>query len=269
MLAQKSLRPFLLCVFSISLLFGKVPLAVASDVLTLHLNLLPHRLTMQSGTQYDLFLEKLLDDSNLRVGLNPAPLDRARQSFLNDEGSCLFPTNARALLAGSGNPDVDLIVSEVVDVASMRLYTTEKTLAAVKISDFIPERLAYIRGSGAVHILGGIIEKVMAISSEEQLIRMLELGRIDAFLGHHPDTALALDDLGRPQALHASPVAIKNLSFPISFVCHNTEKNRTFLKTVNAHIKRMHANGQIRQILGPYAEFGQPVTSDADGPFTD
>ncbi|WP_428646461.1 hypothetical protein [Roseibium sp.] len=241
-----------------------IPFAHAGDGITLYLNLLPHRLTRNSGKQYDLFLQELLQDSGLKVDLRPGPMGRSKTDFLHDPGSCLFPTNLRALNVGElGN---QLESSVRVDVVSLRLYTAKEKTAGAKLSDFDPARVGYIRGSGAIYALGGDRDRFVPIDTEAQLIQMLELDRIDAFLGHHPDTALAIHQLGKPDALHVSPLNFENLRFPVSFVCHKTAVNRHFLETINPSIEQMHADGRMRTIFGPHAEFNLSDEPQDDGP---
>jgi len=244
-----------------------VPAALAADDITLYLNRLPHRLTAASGRQYDLFLNELFADSPLKVSLQMAPLTRSKTSFLGDPDSCLFPTNLRAL--NVGDRASSLVTSEQVDIVSLRLYTAGKTSPDARIADFEPERVGYIRGSGAVHVLGKSADRFVPIESEEQLIRMVELDRIDAFLGHHPDTALALDQLNKPDTLHVSPLNFMNLRFPITFICHDNETGGHFLKTVNPRIRKMRLSGRLREILGPHAEFRLSDAPQDTGPLTE
>lgn len=244
-----------------------VSTARAADEVTLYLNQLPHRLVPGSGRQYDGFLKELMQDIAFEVSPKPGPLVRSKTRFLKDPSSCLFPTNIRALRIGS-RADT-LLPSEQVDVVSLRLYTRIERPGEVEIGDFAPERVGYIRGSGAVQPLGPNADRFLAIDSEQQLIRMLELNRIDAFLGHHPDTALALDELNKPDALHVSPLPVKNLRFKVTFICHDTEAGRTFIESVNPLILKMRLDGRLRAILGPHAEFGLSESVQEDRPLTE
>jgi len=162
-----------------------------------------------------------------------------------------------------------LLRSEQVDVVSLRLYTRKKRPDGVEIGDFAPERVGYIRGSGAVQPLGPNAERFVPIASEEQLIRMLELNRIDAFLGHHPDTALALEDLNKPDALHVSPLPVKNLRFKVTFICHDNAIGRRFVAAVNPLILKMRLDGRLRAILGKHAEFRLNDAPAPSGPLTE
>lgn len=227
--------------------------AADADEVTLYLNRLPHRLTETSGKQYDLFLAELLRGHPMTISFQAGPLARSKTSFLGDPGSCLFPTNLRAL--NVGETAKTLKTSEQVDIVSLRLYTAGKTAPDARLADFQPERVGYIRGSGAVHVLGKSSDRYVPIESEQQLIRMIELGRIDAFLGHHPDTALAMDQLEKPGALHVSPLNFMNLRFPVTFICHDNALGRRFLETVNPVIVRMRQTGALQKMLGPHAEF--------------
>ncbi|WP_283404611.1 hypothetical protein [Roseibium denhamense] len=221
---------------------------------SLHLIYLPHRLTETSNRQYDLLLDRIFADPELRAAREASPMKRALTLFLSDPGSCIFPISVKALYAVA-EPDA-IVSSELVDIVSLRLYTptADTGRAFTSVDDFDPRRVGYIAGSGTVQGLGPKHELFIPIPSEEQLIKMLELGRLDAFLGHHPDTALALDDLNRPDLLRVSPITVSDVRFPISFVCHDTADGRHFIDDVNARIEQLHGAGDIRRILGPHAD---------------
>lgn len=250
----KSLLIMCFCVASLCGLIGLAPSLHASEF-TLYNYYLPHRLTVDSGKQYDLFLQELFADGNVDIQQETAPLKRSSSRFRVDPNSCVFPANPRALRAVSNKGARNLISSVPLDVVSLRLYTRKKTSGEVTVDDFEPERIGYIRGSGAIPLLGEKSKRFVPLSSEAQLISMLELGRLDAFLGHHPDTALALEDLNKPNVLHVTPLAVLNLRFPISFVCHNTKSAQAFLMKVNPKIKEMLASGRLQAILGEHSEF--------------
>ena len=240
------------------------PSVLASDEIRLHLSYLPHRLTEDASRQYARLVEELLAGVGLQVDRKMAPLKRTTALFKADPGSCVFPANIVALDMGDRASDV--IALETVDIVSVRLYTARANKVVARLEDFAPERVGYIRGSGALHLLGPNADRFLAINSEEQLISMLELGRLDAFLGHHPDTALALDDLGKPGALHASPIAFQDLQFKVSFICHDNRLGNLFLEALNPRIRDMRRSGRLKEILGPHAEVPSPNGSEDGGP---
>jgi len=227
--------------------------AVSAAETNLHLIYLPHRLTESSDKQYDRLLDEIFAGSELKVARAASPMKRALAQFLSDRDSCIFPLSVKALHAVA-EPDA-IVSSELVDIVSLRLYTPtgDADRAFTSIDDFDPSRIGYIAGSGTVQGLGPNHELFVPVPSEKQLIRMLELGRLDAFLGHHPDTALALEDLKRPGLLRVSPITVSNVRFPISFVCHDTAGGRAFMDEVNPRIRQLHQNGEIRRVLGPHA----------------
>lgn len=239
------------CAFGLTVPLGWSS-GVAADEIRLHLSYLPQRLTETSGRQYDRLIEEVFEGTEIEVTRLMAPLKRTTALFKADPGSCVFPANIVALNMGDRASEVFAL--ETVDVVSIRLYTTTANRAGSGLTDFEPERVGYIRGSGAIHLLGPDADRFLAINSEEQLITMLELGRLDAFVGHHPDTALALDKLGKPDALHASPEAFLDLRFPVSFICHDNRTGHLFRKAVNPRIKALHDSGRLQAILGPHAE---------------
>lgn len=234
------------------------PLRAAPEEFTVYFYYLPHRLTATSNKQYDLFVNEVFKDVDFVFKRQTAPLKRSSSNFRADPNSCIFPANKRALQSVSMSGTSDLIASPPLDIVSLRLYTREKQSGPVDVDDFVPERIGYISGSGAIPLLGEKAKRFTPIASEEQLIGMLELGRIDAFLGHHPDTALALEDLKKPQALHVTSLAILNLRFPVGFVCHDVKLAREFLMQLNPKIDEMLASGRLQEILGQHSEFDAP-----------
>ncbi|MGV2975565.1 hypothetical protein AB1P65_08920 [Roseibium alexandrii] len=228
----------------------EVPAYAETD---LHLIYLPHRLTETSNKQYDRLLDEIFTGTELTVAREASPMKRALTLFLSDRNSCLFPISVKALHAVA-EPDA-IVSSDLIDIVSLRLYTPtgDAGKAFTSVDDFDPRRVGYIAGSGTVQGLGPKHELFVPIPSEEQLIRMLELGRLDAFLGHHPDTALALEDLDRPGLLRVSPITVSNVRFPISFVCHDTADGKRFIEGVNERIRQLHQDGDIRRVLGPHA----------------
>lgn len=228
--------------------------ATASEAVSIYINYLPHRITGESGKQYDLFLNEMFLGKGPEVSFKFGPLKRSATNFAGDRDACLFPTNATALKASLGDKSLKLIASVPLDVVSLRLYTKIKHTEQVDIGAFQPERVGYIRGSGAIALLGEQSKRFMPLSSEEQLIRMLELDRLDAFLGHHPDSALALEDLGSPNVLHVTPAAILDIRLPISIVCHDIKQSREFLMKLDPKIREMASSGRLQEILGPHAE---------------
>ncbi len=240
-------------VFSLSAKAGQF------DQTTLYLNYLPHRLTETSGQQYDRLLEELIGDDDRAVFRQAVPLARGKALFLPNPDACLFPTNILALRIDQNA--YKLLVSETVDIVSLRLYTARSSTSFASVTDFDPRRVGFISGSGAIQSLPNS-DQFVAIPSEKQLIAMLELGRLDAFLGHHPDTALALDHLGKPDALHVSPITIKNLRFPVTFICHDTAVGRTFISEINKRIAAVHKSGRLRDILGPHADLPELKTAE-------
>jgi ABC-type amino acid transport substrate-binding protein len=241
---------------SLAAFTGK-PSFSAENEFTLYFYYLPHRLTATSDKQYDLFLNEVFEKGDVQIKRQTAPLKRSSRNFRANPNSCVFPANKRALQSVSKKGTSDLISSMPLDIVSLRLYTREKSTGPVGVDDFAPERIGYIHGSGAIPLLGENAKRFIPIASEKQLIGMLELGRLDAFLGHHPDTALALDDLNKPYALHVTPLAILNLRFPVSFVCHDTKQARAFLAQLDPRIDAMVSSGRLQEILGQHSEIDQ------------
>lgn len=220
--------------------------------MTLYLNYLPYRLTMESGSQYDLFLSEVFPERNAEVALLAAPLQRAKYLFLENKNSCLFPS-ALAVFEGDGGTG-SLLVSEPVDYLTLRLYTREPTHSDVALDGFAPSRLGVINGAVASRLFGKKLSHYAVVSSEEQLITMMELGRLDAIVGYHPDIALAFEKHGKPDLVFAQNKFINGFRYPLSFICHENETGRHFIGSINETISKMNQSGRLLEILGPHAD---------------
>lgn len=257
--AKVTFPAVLITYVAVSILFFTGARAGQFDQTTLYLNYLPHRLTETSGQQYDRLLGELFDKKDATVSRKAVPLARGKALFLPNPDACLFPTNILALRIDQNA--YRLLVSDTVDIVSLRLYTAKSSTSFASVTDFDPRRVGFISGSGAIQSLPNS-DQFVSIPSEKQLIAMLELGRLDAFLGHHPDTALALDQLGKPDALHVSPITIKNLRFPVTFICHDNATGRTFISEINKRIAEIQKSGRMREILGIHADLPEQKTAE-------
>jgi len=242
-------------VFSI-LTFINTPVSIAEPdgAITFYLNYLPHRQTGSSSEQFDAVREHIFKGIDSKHSFKIAPIKRSRKSFLSNLSSCLFPTNLGAVEERAKGSQLTFLSTLPFDIVSFRLYTVDEDLIDASVDDFNPRRVGYIRGTAALPLLSDKSGSFVPVSSEKQLIQMLELNRLEAFLGHHPDTSLALKVFNKTDALFVSPAAIKGMRFPISIVCHNTENSKKFIEQINPIIIQMHRTGLLREMLGSYAE---------------
>ncbi|MCR8913300.1 substrate-binding periplasmic protein [Marinobacter panjinensis] len=81
------------------------------------------------------------------------------------------------------------------------------------------------------------------VRSEKQAIRMLELGRIDAFIAAMPDIRPFLDRL----SYSPEHPLLQNFD---RLNCHNTERNRDFIRDLSAELKKLKEAGGYREEAG-------------------
>ncbi len=228
---------------------GDVP---ALYKINLVINYLPYRSTGNSGLQYDLLLDEILTGENIKVTRDTAPLGRARMLFESDLTSCHYPTSVRRL---QNKKTAHLYVgSDPIDFFSLRLYTAQGSKTYTSVDDLKQGVFGYIAGSGFVRSIPELAKYWVPISAEKQLISMIELKRLDGFIGHHPDTAIALDTLGRTELLQVSDLKIGDSRTEAITLCHNTQEGRQFIDLFNRRLADLRSSGRLKEILGIHAE---------------
>ena len=78
------------------------------------------------------------------------------------------------------------------------------------------------------------------VRTEEQAVRMLELGRIDAFIAAMPDIRPFLE------RLNYSPEHPLLQSFD-RLNCHNTPRNRAFIRSLSRELKKLKEQGAYQE----------------------
>ena len=83
------------------------------------------------------------------------------------------------------------------------------------------------------------------VRSEEQAVRMLQLGRLDALIAALPDIRPFLDQL------NYSPEAPLLQSFD-RLNCHNTARNRAFIRELSAELRKLKEQGVYQSEAGDF-----------------
>ncbi len=244
---------FAFCLASAFSMFGGITSqAEEAKPITLYLNLLPHRLTGDSELQYDLLLSEILPKITSDVVIERKPLLRAAHNFVRNEKSCLFPTNPSALKNQMQIESVPLTLSFPIDIVSLRLYVRHDFPEPVIFENIAANRIGFIQGSVVPKMFGARGNSFKAIETESLLLRMLDTKRIDAFVGHHPDTVLAIDQFS------SSEIKVISLGgqfeLPIHFICHERKAAEILIGEVNERILALHNSGRLLEILGPHAD---------------
>jgi len=240
------------------------PTAFANAQMTLYLNLLPHRLTGDSSRQFDLLIDEILARQGQVIAVKAGPLVRTGSAFKEDPNACVFPASLYTLRSHFNIENLTLITSKPVEVISLRLYLKKGSDPSTTLDDLRPQRVGHLLGSVAASLNRGGEESFKKIATESQLIMMLERGRLDAFIGHHPDTSIALEDLGQSDSMFVASDLGEKFEFTIHFVCKKTPQTVLFLKGVNEDLQKMYHTGRLREILGPYSRFPNALKLDVN-----
>ncbi len=235
----------------------EIDISQKSDEISVYVNRLPFRSTGESGRQYDLLMDELFSESSFRISRVVAPLSRASILFLADKKSCLFPTGTRRL---DKRETAHLFFgSDPVDYFSLKFYTPKENSRKYNfLEDLRNANVGYIAGSGAIRTLGDVAENWIPVESENQLIAMSALGRLDGFIGHYPDTQIAIERLGSQNQLHVTPLLYDKVPETAIFLCHATEAGEKFIAEMNMFLKSLSKTGRLKQILGQYAILSTP-----------
>lgn len=222
------------------------------EKINLIINYLPHRSTGNSGLQYDQLLNEVLEGENFDVTRIVAPLGRAGKLFTADLNACHYPTGRRKLT--DDNISDRYIGSNPIDYFSLRLYTGMSSKNYTSVDELKTGVFGYIAGSGAVRRIPELSKSWVPIKSEEQLIHMLELNRLDGFIGHHPDTVLALEKLGSAGLVKLSDLTFGQSRVSVHVICHNNAIGKQFIDMFNRRLNEMYQAGRLKEILGVHAE---------------
>jgi len=242
------------CLLMSTMLFTSNLLAEEQPPIQLYSYILKHRLDEQGTKPYNKVLSYVLQDMEKDIHVRPLPLRRAAYHFQKDYRSCIFPTAASALkkVYKKTLGHRDLKSSLPVDRVSLRFFTRANQPVIRTDSQLKGKRIGLLLGSvGSDYILKNK-GKVISVADESRLVKLLSMGRIDALLGHNPDTPIAMERLGMSHMHAAQGLDVYNTDTYI--VCHDFPGVKNVLAKINLRLEQLHKNGVLKSILGPYSE---------------
>ncbi|GAA0858618.1 hypothetical protein [Aliiglaciecola litoralis] len=171
---------------------------------------------------------------------------RAAETFNNKNIACLFPGSILAY-----DSDRELIESKPIQIAkayfiAKKTYDSQKILANKDPS----LRIGFRRGN----TYGGQIKtlahhRLIPLNSGADIRQLIELDRIDVFLGYLPDSFPVI------HAIPEKPLQYNEASLFYSqndsFLCQNTFENQILVNFIDYEIQKMHDSGELAQILAP------------------
>lgn len=215
--------------------------------------LLRDRLDAEGTLSYNKLLENVTREVSDSIEFKPAHLRRSARSFINDKSSCVFPSAINGLRRVHKDDlgTAKLIQSAPIDYVSIRLYTRE--------TDPVITDMAQLKGKTVGHLLGSIGEtligihdvKVLNVSDEAQLLKMLFANRFDVLMGHHPDIPMAIKRLKLKAVTFDPKVTVYHTS--VHIVCHEFEGVDRILSQIDYRIRGLRKSGEAQEILGEFA----------------
>lgn len=240
---------FAACLFAL----GFAPVQ-ADDRAQLYSFLLKDRLDAKGTLHYNKVLTYILQDVNADLGVRIVPIARAVKSFFEEKKACIFPTSFN-LLRFDQSPNtqkIPFIQSLPLDTISVGLYSRKENKALTSKNDVQGKVIGHLMGTVGRQMLHGVDAIVRSVPDEEMLVRLLERGRVDAYVGHHPDTALAMERLGIKTINYKPDVVLHKTS--VHIVCRDFEGVESIVSKMNARILELHKSGRLQKMLGPFAE---------------
>ncbi|WP_281557057.1 transporter substrate-binding domain-containing protein [Thalassomonas sp. RHCl1] len=198
-------------------------------------------LMLEDGSgAYQKLLAVLSQNAKLSYKINMLPINRAQLAFAENSQSCL--------LSGAGSLD-----------NIRHQYISSLPLGFIRLHLFnLPgkTKLTSFADLSADNTLGGLIGlkklydkllpeelEIELVNNDEQNLKKLRLGRIDAVLAFLPD-------FRRYQAqLQYSPEFVLYQSYDSVF-CHDTASNRLYIETLNRALEQITADNRYRKIMG-------------------
>ena len=190
--------------------------------------------------KYNQLFEVIWLNSKLRIDVNILPGKRVPREFRSFNYDCIFPGNLV-------DPSQELISSTAFNKAQAFVARLQE-LPPITSKSQLPK--GFIGKVDGLKYNGwGELPDVayLTVTSEAELLRLLEFGRVVAALVYFPDAHLARPDVADRLIFDSSRPIV---SLDEALLCHNTPKNRTFIEKFNAQIEEMRANGTLRRLLG-------------------
>jgi len=230
------------------------PVASAQEPIKIYAYLLKDRLDAKGGMSYNQVLSYMTQDMREQIQIVPVPIRRGVTSFLETPNSCAFPTAKSVVEYGRADvvKDMRFVQTKPLDSVSVGLYRREGDEKFTSRDDVKGRVIGHLHGSVGDRLLGDINVTIRAVREEGMMARLLEHGRISAFIGHHPDTPMALDRLGITGIRTTPDVVLYKTK--VHLVCHDFEGADAVMEAMNARITELHSTGKIRTLLGRHAE---------------
>ncbi len=232
------------CVFTFILFFQtEHTLSATVEVVA---PMLPSLLDGNAYSPYNLLLDAISIDSKIDFQLTVLPPMRAIQDFNQGKYDMYYAGD----ISLAKIPSLESLPFNKLKIL---LFSAPETTPLRSLNEIRNLRVSRVRGIRYPMSIENLLTRSTIITnSENQNIRMLLSGRVDAFFGLVPDVYLSAQEL-RLHSTLSFDSSISYLQLNDGFlVAQNKGKKRNnqLLKRINLSIGRLKASGEIERILG-------------------
>jgi len=176
------------------------------------------------------------------------PYRRAKARFMDETSSCLYPSNLKLLMDGKEIRSTDGLIQSA-PIVRVRVYVFSRpgTTPPASAQGIEHKVLAYAMGSRVPYFLREANIDFIAVTDELAKAQMLLSGRVDLMSAAMPDLKFVMDRLGKP--LPPFNPAFELNDTQVRVVCHDTPENRDFMAKMDAHMKKITADGTLKDFL--------------------
>lgn len=191
---------------------------------------------------YDLIIKETVVKAR-RGALNILPPARAYKIFANCQNCCLSPANKNPEFYDFGE---NIMQTEPMNLAKLYIFVRQGQAAIYRLEDLKDKHVGIRHGMPYGKSVEQARLKTKSVYKIESNIKMLNKGRIDAFLAYVPDAYQVFRTLGIKPYPHdvAHPVVVHSERL----VCRGVEVE--FITLFNKQLKQLKTSGRLKRILG-------------------
>ena len=220
-----------------------MPSQALAQTLSVAVPRIQHLLTADNSGIYQQVMALALEDSDIALEQRFLPYRRALREFEQGQVDCIYSFTG-VLQAMLGPTDV--VFTYPLGMFRYHIFTLPGAAIMTSVSDTSGKSVGGVMGHDVY--LKPFMEQGMVIDwvrTEAQLVEMLELGRLDAIVAALPDM--------QPFTNRLTYAADQPLLEDFDRLnCHNTEQNRTAIRTISEKLRRLHEQGRYEEVAGDY-----------------
>ncbi|WP_409526496.1 hypothetical protein [Nitrincola sp. MINF-07-Sa-05] len=219
---------------------------------------LDYRLQPSGEGHYHAFIQAL-QARGVAIDLTVVSLVRALRAMEEEPAACNFPATINAVIRSYPQfANIPLLTGDPVDAISLRVLTRPEDPVITDMQQLAGQRVALWNGLDPDAFLGNVDAVVEQTPNESVRVRMLDARRLDVIIGFVPDVLVVADALNLPPPHFAEELALYR-DEGASIVCRVTPENEQALSHFNEVLAEMKRSGELRDILGPFADIVETV----------